>query len=149
MKKIVAFACLPLVAVMLFATQPAASPDWVEYLRDGDGNVLSYHSKVNIDKKDGKLIVQVLGKEDISDQGREKYLQSMKQKGLSIEGYEHLSKKTFLCDIDCAKKTIRTSSYIVHDTEGKVIFSGENKQPVWEPVRPDSTGDVLRKAVCK
>lgn len=149
MKKIVRFACLPLAAVMLFATQPAASPDWVEYLRDADGTVFSYHSKINIDKKDGKHVVQVLGKENLSDAGREKTLQSLKEKGLPAAEYEQMSRKMFTCDIDCGKNLIRKASLIVYDTNGKVIFSGENRSPQWEPILPDSTADALRKAVCK
>jgi uncharacterized protein YxjI len=149
MKKIVAFACLPLLAVMLLATQPSASPDWVEYLRDADGTVFSYHNKINIDKKDGKHVIQVLGKENLSGPGREKTLQSLKEKGLPVAEYEQMSRKMFTCDIDCGKNLIRKDSLIVYDTNGKVIFSGKTPSLEWEPILPDSTGDALRKAVCK
>jgi hypothetical protein len=149
MKKIVRFACLPLAAFFLFATPLVASADWVEYLRDADGTVFSYHSKLNVDKTNGKYIVQVLGKENLSDAGREKTLQSLKEKGLPAAEYEQMSRKMFTCDIDCGKNLIRKASLIVYDTSGKVIFSGKTSSPQWEPILPDSTGDALRKAVCK
>jgi len=148
-RKIVSLACLPLLAFILFATPAAASPDWVEYLRSEDGTVFSHHRKLNIDKRNGNHIVQVLGKENLSDAGREKYLQSLKERGLPAEEYRRMSRKMFTCEIDCGKKLIRKASLIVYDTSGKVIFSGKNHSPQWEPVLPDSTGDALRKAVCK
>ncbi len=148
-RKIVSLVCLPLLAFFLSATPAAASPDWVEYLRSEDGTVFSYHRKLNVDKRNGNYIVQVLGKENLSGPGREKYLQSLKEKGLPAAEYSRMSRKLFTCEIDCAKKLIRKASLIVYDTSGKVIFSGENHSPQWEPLLPDSTGDALRKAVCK
>ena len=121
----------------------------MEYLRDADGTVFSYHRKLNVDKTNGKYIVQVLGKENLSDAGREKTLQSLKEKGLPAAEYEQMSRKMFTCDIDCGKNLIRKASLIVYDTSGKVIFSGKTSSPQWEPILPDSTGDALRKAVCK
>lgn len=138
---------LTLLAVFLLAAPAAAQ--WVEYLKDADGNVLSYHRKLMIDKKNEKHIVQVLGKENISDQGREKYLQSLKEKGLPSAGYEKMSRKMFSCEIDCREKRIRKASLIAYDTNGKVIFSGKKHFAKWEQIHPDSTGDALRKAVCK
>ena len=148
-KKIISFTCLPLLAFFLFSTSAAASPDWVEYLRDADGTVFSYYKNLNVDKRNGAHIIQVLGKENLYDPGREKYLQALKQRGLPAAGYEQMSRKMFTCEIDCGKKLIRKASLIVYDTNGKVIFSGENHSPQWEPLLPDSTGYALRKAVCK
>jgi len=145
--KIIALACLALLAGFLFATPAAAQ--WVEYLKDADGNVLSYHRKLNVDQTNGKHIVQVLGKENISDAGREKYLQSLKENGLPTSAYEQLSRKMFSCEIDCREKRIRKASLTAYDTSGKVIFSGENPSAEWEPIRPDSTGEALQKSVCK
>ncbi len=149
MKKIVRFACLPFLAFFLFPAPLAASPAWVEYLRSEDGTVFSYHRKLNIDKTNGKYIVQVLGKENLSDAGREKTLQSLKEKELPAEEYRQMSRKMFTCEIDCGRKLIRKASLIVYDTSGKVIFSGKTSSPEWEPILPDSAGDALRKAVCK
>ena len=149
MKKIVQFACLPLLAFFLFPAPLAASADWVEYLRDADGNVFSYHRKLNVDKTNGKHIVQALGKENLSGPGREKTLQSLREKGLPAAEYEQISRKMFTCDIDCGKNLIRKASLIAYDTNGKVIFSGKTSSPEWKPILPDSTEDALRKAVCE
>ena len=148
-RRIVSLVCLPFLAFFLSATPAAASPDWVEYLRGEDGTVFSYHRKLNVDKRNGNYIVQVLGKENLSDAGREKYLQSLKEKELPAEEYSRMSRKMFTCEIDCGKKLIRKASLIVYDTSGKVIFSGKTSTPEWEPILPDSAGDALRKAVCK
>ncbi len=148
-KKIVSLACLPFLAFFFSATPAVALPDWVEYLRSEDGTVFSYHRKLNVDKSNGNHIVQVLGKENLSDAGREKTLLSLQEKGLPTAEYEQMSRKMFTCEIDCGQRLIRKASLIVYDTNGKVIFSGETHSPEWEPILPDSTGDVLRKAVCK
>jgi len=138
-----------LALLVLFLPAAPAAAQWIEYLRDEDGTVFSFHKKLNIDKKNEKHIVQVLGKENISDAGREKYLQSLKQKGLPAAAYKQLSRKMFLCEIDCREKRIRKASLTAYDTNGKVIFSGENPSPEWEPILSDSTGEALQKSVCK
>ena len=147
MKKIVRFACLSLAAFFLFATPLVASADWVEYLRRGR-NRFSYHSKLNVDKTNGKYIVRCWEKKTFPTR-KGKTLQSLKEKGLPAAEYEQMSRKMFTCDIDCGKNLIRKASLIVYDTSGKVIFSGKTSSPQWEPILPDSTEDALRKAVCK
>jgi hypothetical protein len=122
----------------------------VKYKNDNDGNVYSYN-KGNIKKesRNNTVQVQVWGKQVYSDVGRTIELQSRIKDGLSIEGYDKLSSKTCMYEIDCKKQSISILSISHYDKEGKVLYSdGDTSEKKWFDIKPDSTGDALQKEVC-
>ena len=121
--------------------------DWVKYNRDNDGNAYSY-KKGNIDKDEGKYIVQIWIKKVYSKKGREKEIQSRIKDGLSTKGYDKLSHIVSLGDIDCNKRMKQTLSLIRYDTDNKVLNSW-NYDRKWEYIISNSNGDNVRKIVCK
>jgi hypothetical protein len=121
--------------------------DWVKYNRDNDGNAYSY-KKGNIDKDEGKYIVQIWIKKVYSKKGREKEIQSRIKDGLSTKGYDKLSHIVSLGDIDCNKRMKQTLSLTRYDMDNKVLNSW-NYDRKWEYMISNSNGDNVRKIVCK
>jgi hypothetical protein len=121
--------------------------DWVRYNRDNDGNVYSY-KKGNIDKDEGKYIVQIWIKKVYSKKGIEKEIQSRIKNGLSTEGYDKLSHIVSLGDIDCNKRMKQTLSLTRYDTDNKILNSWDYDRK-WEHIIPNSNGDNVREIVCK
>jgi hypothetical protein len=133
-------------------TRKEQSSVWIEYGRTDDGDVLFYNKKVNTDDGKGKHIVQVWGKEVYSEMGREKYLQNIKKKGWSTEGWNKILNLSYINDlvtIDCKKYKSLISSIVWYDKDGNVLYSGSVDEPKWEDIIPDSTTDSLRKKICK
>jgi hypothetical protein len=121
--------------------------EWVRYNRDNDGNVYSY-KKGNIDKDEGKYMVQIWIKKVYSKKGREKEIQSRIKDGLLTEGYDKLSHIVSLGDIDCNKRMKQTLSLTRYDTDNKVLNSWDYDRK-WEYIIPNSNGENVRKIVCK
>jgi len=147
MKKISSvFSLLFLIPFLLVSCEKSSS-DWVEYMKDNDGNVFSY-KKVNIQKDGDNNIVQVWEKEVYSDKGKEKEIQSITKLGLSTERYNKLSELNYLSEIDCKKRMGRTLNIVRYDTNGQTLESG-NVNGKWDYIIPDSNGDTVFKEVCK
>ena len=136
-----------LFVILLVTPVIGSSDDWVEYGISYDDNVYFYN-KVNI-KRTTKDIVQVWGKVVFSKEGREKYIEEMRNRGMSTEGYDKLSHNLDLEEIDCKNQRYKFLSITHYDTEGRVLNSGSSDESNWSDISPDSTMDTLRKEVCK
>ena len=154
MKKIYSVVSLSfLVMFLLVSNVNSSSPnritsDWVKYNIDDKGNVYSY-KKGNIEKNKGKYIVQVWKKEVFSNEGREKEIQWLTKHRMPTEGYDKSSEQKDLMEIDCKKRTARTLSFKLYDTNGKVLYSRDYDEPVWDYIDPESNDETILKGVCK
>jgi len=122
-----------------------SSSDWVEYTRS-KGLIFLYNT-VSI-KHLTKDIVQVWDKSIYSDEAREKEIQSLIEYGSSTTGYDKLSQKWVLHEIDCKKHRLRMLSIIEYDTDSNVLYS-DSIEREWDYLPPDSIWDTLRKKVCE
>ena len=77
-KKICSVIFLSFFTIVLLVTPVIGSSDWVDYGRNKDGDVYFY-LKINIDKDNGKYIVQVFDKQFYFDKGKEKIIQIVKK----------------------------------------------------------------------
>lgn len=137
-----------LMILFLFAGCENGSSDWVKYKDDIEGNIYLY-KKVKIGNNSTNQMVQVWGKQVYSDKGKEKELQSRTKDELSIKGYDNLSSKKCLYEIDCRKNRIRMLSIIHYGKGEKVLYSGGNaEEKKWFDIKPDSTSGTLSKEVC-
>ena len=154
MKKIGSIISLSfLLLFLLVSNVNSSSPnritsDWVKYNVDDKGNVYSY-KKGNIEKNKGKYIVQVYKKEVFSNEGREKEIQWLTKHRMSTEGYDKSSEQKDLMEIECKKQTARTLSFKLYDTNGKVLYSRDYDEPVWDYIDPESNDETILKVVCK
>ena len=148
MRTISSIIFLPFLIILLLATfVNGFSDEWVEYGRSKSGNVYSYN-KVNI-KRSIKGIVQVSCKYDFSDEGREEYIQKLRDREMSTKRYEKLSHTLNLLEIDCRKGMYRIVSITYHDTDGHVTDSYSSDEQDWSNIPPKTIEDTLRKKVCK
>ena len=146
-KKLSSVISLSFLVLFLIVSCDKRSSDWVEYRTDKDGYVSSY-KKVNIQKDDGNYIVQVWDKYVFSDKGKEIIIQDMTKNGLSTKGYDKLSNKMFLVEIDCKKQRYKILSIKDYDANGNVLFSYYVNKRDWDHVTSDTKPDFLRKSVC-
>mgnify|MGYP001769477401 FL=1 len=148
MKRIIFVFSLLLVVLFLCVSCGKISYEWVKYRTDQDGNVYFY--KMGDVRKDGPVhFVQVWGKEVYSQKGRENEIQSRAKDGLSNAGYDKLSYKKCLYDIDCNKQKISILSISHYNTEDQELYAGGSHVSKWFDIEPNSTGDHLQKEVCK
>lgn len=148
MKKIGSVICLSFIFILLYATTIIAASDWVQYDVDHEGNVYLY-KKWSIDKELASYIMPVCDKWIYSDQGRNTYMQLLKRRGRSTDGYDKLSYDILFSEIDCKNNRHRTIYTLIYDMDNKEIDSSANKTLEWIDIVPGSPRDSLRKAVCK
>jgi hypothetical protein len=142
-----------LIILLLVSNVNSSAPnrmtsDWVKYTTDNNGDVFSYKI-VKIEKDGGNYIVQVWKKEVFSNEGREKEIQWLTKHGMPTEGYDKSSEQKDVTEIDCKKRTARTLSFKLYDTNGKVLYSRDYDEPVWDYIVPDSNDETILKGVCK
>jgi hypothetical protein len=147
-KKICSVIILSFFVLLLLVSCEKSSSDWVTYKYDNEGNVSSY-MKGNVQKDDGNYIVQVSVKVIYSDKGREKFIQTMTENGISTKEYDKLSDRIYLKEIDCKNQKMKILSINNYDTNGKVFGSRNYPEGEWEHIAPDSHRDALRKNVCE
>ncbi len=140
--------CLLLIVIVMLAGCEKVSYEWLKYKDDQTGNAYFY-KKGDVEKSTDKYVVQVWGKEVYSNQGREHELQSRAKDGLSNAGYDRLSYKRCLYEIDCQRKKISILTIFHYDTDGKELYAGGSDLRRWFDIEPGSTGDDLQKQVCR
>jgi hypothetical protein len=123
------------------------SSGWVEYETNIYGGDYSY-GKETI-KYRTKTVVQVWNRLVYSAEGRERYIQDMKDSGIATDGYENLSETHRLNEIDCKKGRYNILSIVDYDRNGKILISDSYKKSEWNNIRFGSMMDKLRKIVCK
>ncbi|MHB8137758.1 MAG: surface-adhesin E family protein [Smithellaceae bacterium] len=148
MKKISSVVAFPLLVCLVLLSCENISYEWVKYHDDNDGNYFFY-KKGKVDKGGGKHIVRVWGKEVYSAKGREVEIRSRAKDGLSSAGYDKLSYKKCLYEIDCSKQKISILAIIHYGADDEELYSGGTHQRNWYDIKPDSTSGHLQKEVCK
>ncbi len=122
------------------------SSDWVEYAKATDRFNVLYNKERVLHVAEGT--VQVWSKIVYSEEGRDKYIQSRKMKGLSTEGWDKLSFLQSLVEIDCNKQMYRTLSEVFYSNDNNVLDSSSFAERKWDYIPPGSMLDILRKKVC-
>jgi hypothetical protein len=64
-------------------------------------------------------------------------------------GWDKLSEKRTVDEIDCKKEMFQSISLVYFDTDGKELYSDSYDTSEWTRISPDTTMDKLRKIVCK
>jgi hypothetical protein len=118
----------------------------VEYERSDSGNIFEYN-RASIKKKEH--MVQISRRLFFSDEGREKYIRGLANKGASVQGLKELSYSLSLEEIDCKKEMYQILSVTHYGSDGMILYTHSYDEPDWMEILPDSVNDVLRKIVCK
>jgi len=147
MKAIYSVIFLPFLFILLLVNPAKGSSDWEEF-KTYKGNSYSYN-EASIKHRTND-IVQVWVKTVYSDEGRERHIQYMRKHGLSTaKGWDKLSDRLSLVEVDCKKERTRVLSLTYYDTDGGVLLSQSSNEQDWRSIVNDSSFDILRKKICK
>jgi hypothetical protein len=147
MKTIYSVIFLPFLFILLLVTPVKGASDWEEF-KTHKGNIYSYN-KATI-KHGTNDIVQVWVKTVYSYEGKERHIRYMKKHGVSTtKGWDKLSDRLSLVEVDCKKEKTRGLSITYYDTDGGVLHSQSSAKQDWRSIAADSLFDILRKKVCK
>jgi hypothetical protein len=128
-----------------YAGRPA---DWTQYGTDKEGR--HYYSKVE-EGKTSPGILRVWARLDFSEEGKNLYLAKRNHIAMSLAGYEQLTRRNVLYELNCFSNKPEFSTQEVFDltAEGKTLdYAKGGSYKDWQDVPPDSVLDELCKIVC-
>jgi len=135
--------------VMLFPVSQSQGAEWLSIGKDRVGNELFYDPDTLTKLSTG--ITKVWMKGIYSVEGRKERIQERIKGKLTVENYEKLSYALELQEINCVKREYRVMAYTDYSSDGGILhkFTVE-QQPSggWEPVTPDSMGEIVDKIIC-
>ena len=150
-------------AVVRLLTKQAEGPSgrirFCRLLRDGlptglttasDKEGRHYYSKVE-DANTSPGIVRVWTRLDFSEEGKNLYLAKRNSMAMSLQGYEQLTRRNVLYELNCFSDRREFSTQEVFDltAEGKTLdYAKAGSYKDWQDVPPDSVLDELCKIVC-
>lgn len=141
--------CIVLSAItMIFIIPAAHGTEWFSIGEDMAGNELFFDVESLVQHAG---IVKTWMKAIYSDEGRKERIKDRVIRKASVERYERLSYALELQEIDCVRKTFRILAYADYSSDGKILHKSiMDLQPSegWEPIAPDSMGEVVNKMVC-
>jgi len=142
--------CFLLFAItMFFIVSQAQGAEWLSIGKDRVGNELFYDPDTLTKLPTG--ITKVWMKGVYSVEGKKERIQERIKSKLPVENYEKLSYVLELQEINCVKREFRVMAYTDYSSDGGILhkFTVE-QQPSggWEPVTPDSMGEIVDKIVC-
>jgi len=132
---------------ILLVVSPVLGSDWVELVRDGNGDVYSYN-KILIEHKT-KNVIKLWEKVSFSDEGIRRVIQIRRQIGESTDGWDKLSHSLLSVEINCTENKSRLFSSVHYDTNGSVLETMSIKEPQWTNIFPNSMDYNLEKIFCK
>lgn len=142
--------CLLLFAIILFfIVFQAEGAEWLSIGKDRVGNELFYDPDTLTKLPTG--IAKVWMKGIYSVEGKKERIQERIKGKLTVENYEKLSYVLELQEINCVKREYRVTSYTDYSSDGGILHKFTvDQQPSggWEPVTPDSMGEIVDKIVC-
>ena len=123
------------------------SNKWKKYRDDKNGTY--FYKKEKSATKKGKHLVRVWHKKSFSDHGRKEYIQKRTEEGLTTDGYDKLSHRLVLYEINCGNQRGSILSVIFYDTDGKILDSRELGDINWEYINPYTASDIVQAGICK
>lgn len=128
-----------------FTGRPVA---WTSYWSDKEGR--HYYSKVD-DTSTSPGVLRVWTRVDFSDEGKNLYLAKRNSVVMSLEGYDKLTRRNVLYELNCFSDRREFSTQEVFDltADGKTLdYAKAGSYKDWQDVPPDSVLDELCKIVC-
>ncbi len=128
-----------------YAGRPA---DWTYYGTDKEGR--HFYSKVE-GTNTSPGVVRVWTRLDFSDEGKNLYLAKRNSIAMSLQGYEQVTRRNVLYELNCFSDRREFSTQEVFDltAEGKTLdYAKAGSYKDWQDVPPDSVLDELCRIVC-
>jgi hypothetical protein len=132
------------------AVQPVSlkNTEWTFYGSDQDGD--HYH-KIDTSKTSSPGIVRIWSQIIFNEEGKKRYIETRKKVGLSIAGYENLSHRNVLYELNCfsGKKELCIQEVLELTTDGKTLDYGKaGTYKDWSEIPGGSIYEQLHKTVC-
>jgi hypothetical protein len=136
-------------ALVLFLTATnGLAAKWVLYGEAVEGSFKAYYDSRSI-ANTAKGTRTVWIKRTYSDSGKADMISQRARDNQTTEGYEDLSQSNMLFEIDCHKRMATGISVTDYNKNGKPLDSVTFRDRTWEPISPETMGEILFKAVCK
>jgi hypothetical protein len=124
------------------------SSEWKEYGSDEDGN---HYYRVDATPQPSPGIIRVWSQLLFNEEGRARYIQKRQKVGFAIEGYDQLSHRNVLYEINCfsEKREICIQEVLELTKEGKTLdYAKAGTYKDWSDIPPGSIYEKLCAAVC-
>jgi hypothetical protein len=134
--------------VMFFLVSPAQGAEWFSIGEDRAGNEFFFDLD-SLMQRSGRIKTWM--KALYSDEGRKERIRERIIRQASVEHYERLSYALELQEIDCVRKEFRILAYADYSSDGGILHKtilDQKPSQGWEPIAPDSMGEVIDKIVC-
>ncbi len=122
-----------LIGLVIFTYAEVWGSDWKQWIRSSDKSI--YYYDIESITRPSKNIVRVWTKYDFDKGDKTK---------------DSLDCQLTLYEINCAQRIARQLSVSTYTKEGKLVMEGSGVYlKAWFLIEPESTAEVLLKAVCK
>lgn len=140
---------LSFVVLLFFLVSQAHGAEWLSIGKDRLGNELFYDPDTITKLTTG--IAKIWIKGIYSSEGKKERIQERIKSKLSVDNYDKLCYVQELQEINCVKREYRVLAYTDYSSDGGILnrFIIEQQPSVgWEPIPPDSMGEIIDKIVC-
>lgn len=140
---------LSFLVLMLFLVPQAHGAEWLSIGKDRLGNELFYDPDTITKLPTG--IAKIWIKGVYSSEGKKERIRERIKGKLSVENYDKLGYVQELQEINCVKREYRVVAYTDYSADGGILnkFIVEQQPSAgWEPIPPDSMGEIIDKIVC-
>jgi len=141
--------CFLLFAITTFSfVSTGHGAEWFSIGEDRAGNELFFDVESLVQRSG---IVKTWMKAIYSDEGRKERIRDRVIRKASVDRYERLSYALELQEIDCVKRAYRILAYADYSSDGGILHKSIidlQRSEGWEPIAPDSMGEVIDKMVC-
>lgn len=134
---------------MYFSVALVHGAEWLSIGKDRIGNELFYDPDTITKLPSGTAKIWIKG--IYSADGKKERIQERVKIKLSVENYEKLSYVLELQEINCVKKEYRVVAYTDYSSDGSILnklIVEQQASAGWEPIPPDSMGEIIDKIVC-
>jgi hypothetical protein len=137
-----------LVFGITFISLSLYAADWTSYGKDEDGD---HFYKLDTSAKPSPGIVRVLTQVMFNAEGKARYIEKRKKYGFPTEGYDTLSHRNVLYELNCFSKKKEYSVQKVYEltADGKTLdYARAGTYKDWQETPPGSMLDKLSTIVC-
>jgi len=140
---------LSFVVLLFFLVSQAHGAEWLSIGKDRLAKELFYDPDTITKLTTG--IAKIWIKGIYSSEGKKERIQERIKSKLSVDNYDKLGYVQELQEINCVKREYRVLAYTDYSSDGGILnkFIIEQQPSVgWEPIPPDSMGEIIDKIVC-
>ena len=123
-----------------------AQAEWTHAFTESSVNDVLYDKKIlSVTDDIKKITVRTY----YSEKGKSDFIRTLVSRGRDVRGYVNFSHSDTVWLVNCKKKESDLSSFAEYDTDYKIISTYNAKEIMYEPIIPNTVGDILYQIVCR